>query len=1123
MMVLFISQSTGSAIAETRRVLDTFASRIGDNAWISIMTEAGVATVEKLLRRQARKNTAVCCHWIRSRTRREVLWTVGRRDAFTAEGFVLVNETEMDLIVNDESRSWSMLPLIEAVSAIAGLFHDFGKANQFFQDKIRPAAKRKKPQKDPLRHEYLSRVFIEALVKRSGKSDDSGWLHALASGNADEKGLRDAVKEMIGRPRPELPDAAALVAWLVLSHHRMPRLQREEVPDGKRMVNLMKIKHFSSIREALKDIGEDWGYCNSENRDTHDKLREKCLSFPAKELIADSTVWRREAAVWAEKLLMLLPQLKNAFLDGTWRELAFYSRLCLMLADHEYSSRTGNPDWQASSGLYANTRFDGNGISYNQPLDEHLVMVARLARDIARRLPYLAGGLPRLRGLDFSKRLGPTPEKFIWQDRASERLLKWRQGHEADVQGFFGVNLASTGCGKTLANAKIMQSLSDDGSSLRYTLALGLRTLTLQTGDEYREKLGMTSEDLAVVIGSNAIQQLHQESRGLKANAAEGEEISDQEYLGSASGESLSGSTEINFTDDEQDEILSTVITNEKAHSIFRAPVLACTIDHLMGATETMKGGRYILPALRLMSADLIIDEVDDFSGNDLIAISRLVFTAGMLGRKVMISSATIPPSLAISFFGFYQKGWEIYAESHGKSKKIGCGWIDEFQAKVVDITAGAAAPKTFSAAHGQFVKARIEHLKHAEPRRRANIVSISEEPGQSADLSEYFRAILQTVLKLHDVHGYLDEKTGIKVSFGVVRTANIKLCVPLTKFFLRSSLPDGTDLRTMAYHSQQLLIMRHEQERYLDAVLGKKGRLEDAVIRRHLDAAAAEKCRNFIFVLVATPVEEVGRDHDFDWAVAEPSSFRSIIQLAGRVRRHRQGAVSEPNVALLQYNWKGLKGEDISFCRPGFESEKYKLATHDLSRLVDAKSLADKVDAVPRLSPNGLPWESSLSELEHHATEETLQTAKLIEGKEFAEAENADEPLGYTHGLWWLTGFPQELTRFRASRPRTTVYLVLDGTESVFRTLDYKGKWLQIQKTYQIQQKELTAAETARLWLRRDYCELIHSLAQRHHASDRTESEIFGAADIPFEDAGSKPLFYYEQLGLIFENQDLP
>jgi CRISPR-associated endonuclease/helicase Cas3 len=45
----------------------------------------------------------------------------------------------------------------------------------------------------------------------------------------------------------------------------------------------------------------------------------------------------------------------------------------------------------------------------------------------------------------------------------------------------------------------------------------------------------------------------------------------------------------------------------------------------------------------------LVIDEVDDFDGRDLIAIGRLIHHAGMLGRKVMISSATIAPDKTVS------------------------------------------------------------------------------------------------------------------------------------------------------------------------------------------------------------------------------------------------------------------------------------------------------------------------------------------------------------------------------------------------------------------------------------------------------------------------------------------
>ncbi|MGB5599124.1 MAG: CRISPR-associated endonuclease Cas3'' [Thiothrix litoralis] len=47
---------------------------------------------------------------------------------------------------------------------LAGLFHDFGKANQAFQDKLKSTAKKPKKQGDPLRHEYVSWWMLEQLV-----------------------------------------------------------------------------------------------------------------------------------------------------------------------------------------------------------------------------------------------------------------------------------------------------------------------------------------------------------------------------------------------------------------------------------------------------------------------------------------------------------------------------------------------------------------------------------------------------------------------------------------------------------------------------------------------------------------------------------------------------------------------------------------------------------------------------------------------------------------------------------------------------------------------------------------------------------------------------------------------
>ncbi len=91
MMVTFISQCEKKALKRTRRVLDAFANRIGDNTWQTIITQEGLNAVQKLLKKTASKSTAVSCHWIRSRSRSDFLWVVGNKDEFDENGIVSVN------------------------------------------------------------------------------------------------------------------------------------------------------------------------------------------------------------------------------------------------------------------------------------------------------------------------------------------------------------------------------------------------------------------------------------------------------------------------------------------------------------------------------------------------------------------------------------------------------------------------------------------------------------------------------------------------------------------------------------------------------------------------------------------------------------------------------------------------------------------------------------------------------------------------------------------------------------------------------------------------------------------------------------------------------------------------
>ena len=51
MMVTFVSQCEKNALKKTRRVLDAFADRIGDNTWQTVITEEGLQAVKKLLRK----------------------------------------------------------------------------------------------------------------------------------------------------------------------------------------------------------------------------------------------------------------------------------------------------------------------------------------------------------------------------------------------------------------------------------------------------------------------------------------------------------------------------------------------------------------------------------------------------------------------------------------------------------------------------------------------------------------------------------------------------------------------------------------------------------------------------------------------------------------------------------------------------------------------------------------------------------------------------------------------------------------------------------------------------------------------------------------------------------------
>ena len=309
-----------------------------------------------------------------------------------------------------------------------------------------------------------------------------------------------------------------------------------------------------------------------------------------------------------------------------------------------------------------------------------------------------------------------------------------------------------------------------------------------------------------------------------------------------------------------------------------------------------------------------------------------------------------------------------------------------------------------------------------------------------------------------------------------------------------------------MAYHSRQVLLMRHEQEKYLDKILkrnkGDTHILEDEVIRKHIDNSEA---KNIIFVLVATPVEEVGRDHDFDWAVIEPSSYRSFIQLAGRVLRHREKEVVEPNIAIMKYNYRALKteGKKIAFKWPGYQNHTDDLKSYDLNKLVNSQELAERLDATNRIKQTK---SSELADLEHKVIHQLLTNY---------ESKGPESMQGWLDSEWWLTALPQQYIRFRGNKSKDmTVFLTVDN---VFLEKGNRGNAVEVGKN-NIKLDSLNEHEMLNLWFKRNYAILLAKQAKRQGLDLEKTALIYGEINLPTygEPLDNQQFIYNEQLGLV-------
>ncbi|OBW91798.1 type I-F CRISPR-associated helicase Cas3f [Gallibacterium salpingitidis] len=1021
MNILLVSQCQKNALKETRRILDQFAERCGDRVWQTAITHAGLQTLKQLLRQTARKNTAVACYWTHGKNQTSLLWIVGDQRQFNQKGRVPTNRTQRNILRQEDEIAWHNAYSIQIISALAALLHDLGKSSIGFQEKLKPQAPF---YADPYRHEWISVRIFEAMIQ--GCQTDMEWLTRLANWAEYQQQNPSWLQQIkIEDPTPkqgrfeQLPPIAKTIIWLISSHHRVPYL-----PEFAEKNNNRKKVWETEVAHDLKRFYRLLSASNGWVANPHSEHPQPKKFWRFNQLVSDSSAWQKAMTRWANKALKhtSLMNLVSNVENISDPFLLLLSRLSLITADHHYSSLNPNPQFgEKDFPLFANT--DAKGQT-KQRLDEHLLGVCQSAVRFARILPRLKTLLPALTHKSFNKRSDIA--RFQWQNRAFD--LAKRLQASTEQQGFFGVNMASTGCGKTVGNTRIMYALANPQLGVRFTIALGLRVLTLQTGRALKDKLRLDDDALAVLVGGDAVNKLF----ALQQEKSGSESVEDWLEMAEVDGGIVGESALDNLAE------FNTLIANHKAKNLLLTPLVTCTIDYLMNASECLRGGKYIVPILRLLSGDLILDEPDDFDQNDLPALSRLVHLAGLFGSKVLLSSATLTPDLVSGLFEAYQAGRNVWNQNNQlPSQGVCCAWFDEFNQQSFSCSDLAS----YQAQHQEFVQQRINKLKQQPTRRMAKVMSLPSVAGgenQTLNWPLFAQQLLQQAIAFHTEFAISDDSSTKRVSVGLLRFANIRPMIPTIQAMLQQQCPDNTEIHLCCYHSRQLLLLRSRLEQSLDRLLTRndpQALFQQPEIKLALDNSQNE---NHIFIVVGSPVTEVGRDHDYDWAIIDPSSMRSIIQLAGRVWRHRPDKVATtPNIALLPSNWKGLKGHHYTreiFYHPGFESSEHPLISHRTQDIINPEQLA-VVDAVARIeAPTELDEnakaQKTLAELEHSVMRKMFNSSSLNYVNGYWRSDNAKLAAHYT-----LT------TPFRASQKMEDFVCLPDDESSWGYAFAYSEK----------------------------------------------------------------------------------
>ena len=776
--------------------------------------------------------------------------------------------------------------LIQASIRVAALLHDLGKMTEAFQANLWRAIRKKPGAAEFIRHDAMSYLIVKQLTASglaalktlpSMSPADLAALVAQPSASAlkhhfgkllcaDLKSIQTAMRNGKGMaPKEEL--IQSLVAFLMLTHHRLPGLGRQAKRSTYAFAeSLTEATYFNMSLEAEYQI---------------------CLRF-------QGNLFQENTAL-AEQLCHAVDALQDAMsalpddvsLSDVTNLLIFHARPILVLSDR-LGSAMKSYELVSEGALLGNTRpgkapgdwLPGDTLATHvRNVVYHARRQTQFALNLVANEPTL---LPQLSlGGQRNIALKRSPAgRFAWQHAAHAHIQARHTGQPAFVSV-----IAGTGSGKTIASAQIMQALG----STRFTYALGLRSLTLQTGASYKQDLGSMAEDLAVVIGDAVAKKVFELQD--KSVSIPGSESLDEDELIVLAEQAEKAWQEV-FRDAHGKTTVKQALS--RTAEFIAAPVVVCTVDQLIGVTQlnTLKKAYHFR---RLQSADLILDEIDNYSPAELKHLAALCYLAGLSRKNVVCLSATMGLLHFEALFDAWQAGIRL--------NDVLTGLGDEtFVANISNACPPASCVcedvPTALAHTAAFNAAAIAALEGLPAKVRLDVL-----PCHALD----HPAITEAMLQLHAANS--NTCGNIQVSAGFIRMSTVRQARKLAKhLFETTALPTDTALAVVCYHAKYSGLELSLLDRRLNTLANRKTcapgqAFSEEALTQLIEplAAAHPDARNLIIVVVASSIIETGRDHDYDWAIIEPNSHRSLVQAAGRIQRHRAHTATQTNALLIQ------------------------------------------------------------------------------------------------------------------------------------------------------------------------------------------------------------------------------